>query len=74
MDDEYLDVKAACRFIGGTKPINPSTLYRGVKERRYSPPDHIGPNMVRWRRSQLARDLERIAADEAARHHDETAA
>ena len=21
MDDEFLDVKAACRFIGGTKPI-----------------------------------------------------
>jgi predicted DNA-binding transcriptional regulator AlpA len=62
MDDEYLDVKAACRFIGGTKPINPSTLWRGVKERRYSPPDRIGPNMVRWRRSRLARDLERIAA------------
>ena len=74
MDDEYLDVKAACRFIGGSKPINPSTLWRGVKERRYSPPDHIGPNMVRWRRSRLARDLERIAADRAARRQDETAA
>jgi predicted DNA-binding transcriptional regulator AlpA len=74
MDDEYLDVKAACRFIGGTKPINPSTLWRGVKERRYSPPDPIGPNMVRWRRSQLARDLERIAADKATRRRDETAA
>ena len=75
MDDEYLDVKAACRFIGGTKPIDPSTLWRNVKAGRYSPPDHVGPNMVRWRRSKLARDLERIAADEAARRRqNETAA
>jgi predicted DNA-binding transcriptional regulator AlpA len=74
MDDEYLDVKAACRFIGGTKPIDPSTLWRNVKAGRYSPPDHVGPNMVRWRRSQLARDLERIAADKATRRRDETAA
>jgi predicted DNA-binding transcriptional regulator AlpA len=74
MDDEYLDVKAACRFIGGTKPIDPSTLWRNVKAGRYSRPDHVGPNMVRWRRSQLARDLERIAADKATRRRDETAA
>jgi hypothetical protein len=72
--DEYLDVKAACRFIGGSKPIHPSTLWRNVKAGRYSPPDHVGPNMVRFKRSRLARDLERIAADEAARRQDETAA
>ena len=67
MDDEYLDAKAACRFIGGSKPINQSTLWRNVKAGRYSPPDHIGPNMVRWSRNKLKRDLERIATDEAAR-------
>jgi predicted DNA-binding transcriptional regulator AlpA len=69
MDDEYLDVKAACRFIGGTKPINPATLWRGVKAGRYSKPIKISPNAVRWRRSRLARDLERIAGGQ-----DETAA
>ena len=65
MDDEYLDTKAACRFIGGSKPINPSTLWRNVKLGRYSPPDYIGPNMVRWSRNKLKRDLERVAAEKA---------
>ena len=74
MDDEYLDAKAACRSLGGTKPINPSTPAPGRKRAARSPPDHIGPNMVRSRRSQLARDLERIAAHGGRPPHDETAA
>ena len=61
MTDEYLDVKAACRFIGGSKPIDPSTLWRGVRAGYYSAPDRIGPNMVRWRRSRLVRDLKVLA-------------
>ena len=30
MQDELLDVYAACALIGGTKPINAATLYRGI--------------------------------------------
>jgi predicted DNA-binding transcriptional regulator AlpA len=62
-DDELLDVPAACRFIGGTgNPINPSTLWRGVKNGRYSPPIKVGANMVRWRKRELRADIERLNA------------
>ena len=29
--DDLLDVYEACRFLGGNRPINPATLWRGVK-------------------------------------------
>jgi hypothetical protein len=31
---ELLDRDAVCRFFGGTRPINPATLYRGVRKGR----------------------------------------
>jgi predicted DNA-binding transcriptional regulator AlpA len=70
-DDELLDVRGACRFIGGSRPINPATLWRGVKAGRYSPPIKISVQAVRWRRSELAADIERMAAE---RHTPEAAA
>jgi predicted DNA-binding transcriptional regulator AlpA len=61
-DDELLDVYEACRLIGGSRsPINPATLYRGVKDGRYSRPIKISRQAVRWRRSELQADLERMA-------------
>jgi predicted DNA-binding transcriptional regulator AlpA len=63
MEDELLDKAAACRFLGGSKPIHPATLWRGVKSGRYSPPVSIGPQIVRWKRSELAADIERMAAE-----------
>jgi predicted DNA-binding transcriptional regulator AlpA len=53
MQDDLLDIKEACRFIGGTRPINPATLWRGVKAKRYPAPVRMGPNTVRWRRVEL---------------------
>jgi predicted DNA-binding transcriptional regulator AlpA len=63
MPDELLDMYEACRFIGGSKPINPATLWRGVKAGRFSKPIKIGVQAVRWRRTELAADIERMAAD-----------
>ncbi len=64
--DELLDVHEACRFIGGSRPINPATLWRGVKAGRYSRPIKIGPQSVRWRRSELQGDIERMIAERDA--------
>jgi predicted DNA-binding transcriptional regulator AlpA len=61
-DDDLLDEAETCRYIGGTKPINPSTLWRGVRDGRYSKPIHIGPQSVRWIRGELRRDRERMIA------------
>jgi predicted DNA-binding transcriptional regulator AlpA len=63
MQDDLLDVYAACAFIGGSRPINPATLWRGVKAGRYSQPIRITPQSVRWRKSELQADIERMNAD-----------
>jgi predicted DNA-binding transcriptional regulator AlpA len=70
-DDELLDEAATCRFFGGTKPINPATLWRGVKKGRYSKPIRISDQAVRWRRSELQDDIDRMVAERDA---DEAAA
>lgn len=62
-NDELLDVYAACQFVGGTRPINPATLWRGVKAGRYSKPIKVGAQAVRWRRSELAADIDRMATE-----------
>ena len=62
-EDELLDVYEACRFIGGSRPINPATLYRGVKAGRYSKPIKLGPILARWRRSELQADIDRMIAE-----------
>ena len=50
---ELLDIAAACRFIGGSKPINRVTLYRGIQSGRYPRPVKSGPNTSRWLKSEL---------------------
>ena len=68
-DDDLLDEVATCRLIGGTKPIHPSTLWRGVKNGLYPRPIPVGPNMRRWRKSKLVAVIaaaEREAEEEAA--------
>jgi len=59
--DEWLDIPAACAFIGGTRPINPSTYYRGVKAGRYSAPEQRGLNIKRVNKRKLSDDLRRLA-------------
>jgi hypothetical protein len=63
-DDDWLDIPAVCEFIGGRRPINPSTFYRGVKAGRYSPPVQRGANIKRVNRKQLAEDLRRLSNPE----------
>jgi predicted DNA-binding transcriptional regulator AlpA len=49
---DLLDRQAVCRLFGGTKPIDPSTLYRGVAKGRYPRPVKIGPGASRWLRQE----------------------
>ena len=62
-DDELLDEQATCRFLGGSRPIHKATLRRGVKDGRYSKPIRVSKQLVRWRRGELAADVERMAAE-----------
>jgi predicted DNA-binding transcriptional regulator AlpA len=52
MQVELLDRRAACEFFGGSRPINPATLYRGVRQGRYPPPVKVGPGSSRWLRAE----------------------
>jgi predicted DNA-binding transcriptional regulator AlpA len=55
---DLLDRKAACVFFGGTRPINPATLYRGIRRRRYPRPVKVGPGSSRWLRSECEAALQ----------------
>ena len=35
--------------------VSPATIYRWIKEGKFPPPIHFGPNMVRWKASDLER-------------------
>jgi len=52
-DDEMMPQEVTCKFFGGPdRPIHYSTLYRGIAAGRYPKPVHVGPNSVRWLRSE----------------------
>ena len=61
MQPELLDRDATCRFFGGSKPINPATLYRGVRRGRYPKPVKVGPGSSRWLRSECEAALAQMA-------------
>jgi hypothetical protein len=60
-DDEWLDIPACCAVIGGNRPINPSTYYRGVKAGIYPAPEKRGRNISRVRDSKLKASLRQLA-------------
>jgi len=64
-DDERLDLKETCRFFGGTKPLHPATLYRGILAKRYPAPIKVGPNTSRWLRSECEAALRAMIARRA---------
>ena len=65
--DDLLDLRAACAFYGGTRPINPATLYRGIRKGRYPTPVKVGPGSSRWLRSECEAALQAMIARRAGR-------
>jgi predicted DNA-binding transcriptional regulator AlpA len=59
-DTVTMTIDATCKFFGGDRPLNPSTLYRGVRAGQYPPPVMLGPNNPRWLRSECMQALERL--------------
>ena len=59
---ELLDRDAVCAFFGGTRPINPATLYRGVRKGRDPKPVKVGPGSSRWLRHECEAALQAMAA------------
>jgi predicted DNA-binding transcriptional regulator AlpA len=55
-----LDRKEVCQFFGGTKPIDASTLYRGIRDGRYPRAVKVGPGSSRWLRSECETALRQM--------------
>jgi len=64
---DLLDRREVCRFFGGTKPLDPATLYRGIRKGRYPVPVKVGPGSSRWLRSECEAALARMADGRAVR-------
>ena len=63
MEDDLLDVKQTCAFFGGeSAPIDPSTLYRGIKDGRFPRPVKITKKLSRWRRAALEAAKDKLIA------------
>jgi predicted DNA-binding transcriptional regulator AlpA len=49
---ELLDRRVVCEMLGGTKPLNASTLYRGIRQGRFPRPLRVGGSS-RWLRAEI---------------------
>jgi predicted DNA-binding transcriptional regulator AlpA len=57
MSTDLLDKREVLRMFGGTKPINPSTLYRGIRQGRFPRPIRVGGSS-RWLREECEAAIE----------------
>jgi predicted DNA-binding transcriptional regulator AlpA len=54
---DLLDKQAVCRLLGGSRPINPATLYRGIRKGMYPRPLRVGGSS-RWLRTECEQVLQ----------------
>lgn len=53
MSDDLMDLRAVCEFFGGKdSPLDPSTIYRGIKNGRFPKPFNVTPQNTRWLRRE----------------------
>ena len=64
---ELWDRQTVLAFYGGTKPINVSTLYKGMASGRYPKPVNVGPNTVRWIAGECRTTLHRMVSERDGR-------
>jgi predicted DNA-binding transcriptional regulator AlpA len=64
---EHWTLEHVCAFFGGKdKPLNPSTIYRGIKEGRYPAPVKVGPQISRWLSTECEEARARMMAERRA--------
>ena len=56
----YLDIRAVCRKIGGSRPIDPSTVYRKIQAGLLPKPIKLG-RVARWREDEIDEVLRHLA-------------
>jgi predicted DNA-binding transcriptional regulator AlpA len=60
---ELWDRQAVLEFFGGTRPLHPSTLYRGMVSGIYPRPINTSGNTVRWLADECRATLQRMIAE-----------
>jgi predicted DNA-binding transcriptional regulator AlpA len=65
--ENLLDRREVCRFFGGTRPLDPATLYRGIRKGRYPKPVKVGPGSSRWLRDECETALQAMVEGRAVR-------
>jgi predicted DNA-binding transcriptional regulator AlpA len=63
MSTDLLAKAEVLRLLGGSKPINASTLYRGIRQGRYPRPIRVGPNSSRWLVSEVEAVLRKLVEE-----------
>jgi predicted DNA-binding transcriptional regulator AlpA len=63
---ELLDRRETCRFFGGNRPLDPATLYRGVRRGHFPAPVKVGGSS-RWLRAECEAALAAMAEGRAVR-------
>jgi predicted DNA-binding transcriptional regulator AlpA len=66
MNAELLTMRDVCALFGGSRPIDPSTLYRGIRAGRYPSPVKVGPSSSRWLRAEVEAALAVMVARRVA--------
>jgi len=62
--DDVLGVAETCAFFGGQeRPIDRSTLYRGIRRGIYPRPIRIGANSSRWLKSECEEARKRFIGE-----------
>jgi predicted DNA-binding transcriptional regulator AlpA len=64
--ENLLDRREVCRFFGGNRPLNPATLYRGIKRGQFPSPVRVGGSS-RWLREECEAALQAMAEGRAVR-------
>ena len=64
---DLLDRSEVCAFFGGSRPLDASTLYRGIRKGRYPAPVKVGPGSSRWLRQEVEAALRSMVEGRAGR-------
>jgi len=62
---DLLDRREVCRFFGGSRPLNPATLYRGIRKGLFPQPVRVGGSS-RWLRAECETALGAIVESRRA--------
>jgi predicted DNA-binding transcriptional regulator AlpA len=57
MKCDLLNMREVCFLFGGSKPINPATLYRQIRKGTLPKPIHVGGSS-RWLRTECEQVLQ----------------